>query len=315
MIEVQFVNKVNEISPDTIVAEGSLESLQEVVLSHYRFDKYKTTPTPGKIKKVIYRSDNPERDKALFAPMQAIIDGIFFAKNLTSEPANCLYPSAYAERLLELEALGVTVEILDENELAKVGMTALLAVAQGSDKPARVACMIWKGSDQANPIALVGKGVCFDSGGLCIKKPIEQTTMKWDKAAAGTVAGVMKTLALSKSPHYVVAVVGLVENMPDGKAVKPSDVIRTMSGQTVEVVDTDAEGRLVLADCLHYIQKRFNPRVLIDLGTLTQETIASLGSAYAGLYTDDEAIAESLIQSGVRTGDKLWRLPMGEYFA
>lgn len=299
--------------------QDCLDVVTGILLASWRFDKYRTTLRAEEVRyleKVVVLADDPQALKTAFEPIKATIEGVLYARELTSEPANCLYPMAYAERLLELESLGLTVEVLDEQALAKIGMRALLAAGQGSSKKPCVVCLTWKGSDDTDkPIVLVGKGVCFDSGGLCIKPGANLLAMKWDKAGAGVVAGVMKSLALKRSSKHVVGIVGLIENMPDGKAIKPGDVIKTMSGQTVEIVDTDAEGRLVIADCLWYAQERFTPKALIDLGTLTQETFATLGRAYAGLYTSDDQLSKELTLAGSATENALWRLPMGEYFA
>ncbi len=298
-----------------IVDKEGLDLLTGILLESWSFEKYRTQ-VKRSLEKIVVLSNNPEALERLFKRSRATIEGVHFARSLTSEPSNCLYPTAYAERLLELRDYGLEVEILDENALQQIGMTALLAAGQGSGHAPCVACISWKANGNTqSPIVLVGKGVCFDSGGLCIKPVLQQQMMKWDKAGAGVVAGVMKTLALGNCPTNVIGIVGLVENMPDGKAIKPGDVIKTMSGQTIEIVDTDAEGRLVLADCLWYAQMRFSPRMLIDLGTLTQETFASLGSSYAGLYCDDASLAKSLLDAGEKTKDALWRLPMGKSFA
>lgn len=317
--------KAQEGSESTLLLDlrnagnDGLDFVSGILLASWRFDKYRTSLRNDEVRSLqnlIVLTEQPKELEQAFARTKASIEGVLYARELTSEPSNRLYPMAYAKRLLELEALGLEVEVLDENALQDLGMTALLAAGQGSGHDSCVASISWKGKNpNEKPIVLVGKGVCFDSGGLCIKPAGDMRVMKWDKAGAGVVAGVMKALALSNSPTHVVGIVGLVENMPDGKALKPGDVITTKSGQTVEIADTDAEGRLVLADCLWYAQERFNPKALIDLGTLTQETFASLGSAYAALYTENEELARDLMKAGNSSQDALWRLPMGEYFA
>ncbi len=289
------------------VGGNCLELLSGIILASWRFDKYRSKKETPNLKRVVVVADEPVN----FQKKLAALEGVLYARELTSEPPNCLTPMGYAEKLLELQALGIEVEILD---IEAIGMTALLATGQASPHPAAAVVMRWKGSEDA-PIALVGKGVTFDSGGLCLKPRAIQQQMKWDKAGAGTVAGVMKALALSNSPAHVIGVVGLVENMPDGKAMKPGDIIKTMSGQTIEIADPDAEGRLVLADCMWYVQKRYSPKLLVDLGTLTAESFASLGTHYAALYTDDLTLSQELIEAGNTSGDLLWRLPMGSYFA
>jgi len=301
------------------IEEDGLDLLNGLLLASWRFDKYRTALKGEEeryLEKIIVVSKRPKHLEERFQRMKAIVSGVHLARFLTSEPPNCLYPIAYAERLKELTSFGLEVEILTEEALRSIGMTALLAVGQGSDHQACVVVMKWKGADEGeNPILIVGKGVCFDSGGLCIKPPVHQRDMKWDKAGAGVIAGVMQSLAMFHSPAHVIGIVGLVENMPDGRAIKPGDVIRTMSGQTIEIVDTDAEGRLVLADCLWYAQQKYLPKSMIDLGTLTQETFASLGSAYAGLYCNHPELTAALLDAGECSGDLLWRLPMGNSFA
>lgn len=300
------------------LAEEGLDLVTGMALSSWRFHRYRTclkSEEVSSIEKITVLCHNPKVLEEKFRQTKASLEGVFYARALTSEPPNVLYPMAYANRLQELAVLGIKVEILNSEELEKIGMTALLAAGQGSQHPSAVAMMHWKGLENSSPIALVGKGVCFDSGGLCLKPALQQLEMKWDKAGAGVVAGVMKSLALIQAPVNVVGIVGLVENMPDGTATKPGDVITTMSGQTVEIANTDCEGRLVLADCLWYVQQRYNLRAIVDLGTLTLETFASLGRSYAGLYANNFDLANELLQAGKRTGDLLWELPMGEYFA
>ncbi len=298
-MKVEFTNNKE-------LARG-LDELLESALSRWTFDKYKS-------EKVVREEETIyilEEQKEEYFRLNALLEGISFAKELTIEPANRLYPQVFAERLLALRELGVEVELLDARS-----MPCLEAVGQGSGRAPYAVAMTWKGClAKDRPTLVVGKGVCFDSGGLCIKKPEIQRMMMWDKAGAAAVAGLMKALSLSNSPAYVVGIVGLVENMPDGKAIRPGDVIDSLSGQTIEIVDTDAEGRLVLADLLYYGISRYSPELVIDLGTLTPEVFATLGSAYAGLYTDDEDLASMLIKAGKQAKEPLWRLPMGESFA
>lgn len=289
-----------------------LDLVTGMLLGSWRFDKYRTRLKTAGLERVVILNSS----EAAFKRMNAVCEGICYARELTSEPANILFPAAYAERLQELEVLGIGVEILDEHDLKKLGMTALLAVGKGSPNPPRVAILTWNGTTETkSPVAIIGKGVCFDAGGLCLKPIAHQYEMKWDKAGAGVVAGLLKSLALSKAPVHVIGVLGLVENMPDGAATKPGDVITTMSGQTVEILNTDAEGRLVLADCLWYSQKRFLPSVMIDLGTMTMETFASLGNVYAGLYSNDAVLTQQLKSAGEHSEDWVWELPMGSFFA
>ncbi len=301
------------------LGNDGLDLLFGLLAKNYRFDKYRTEKsdeTKLSIQTITIVSDNPEKTKTLFAQKQAELEGIFYARDLTSEPPNCLPPVAYAEKIKELESLGISVEILNREKMEKLGMTAILAVAKGSSSPPAVVILQYNPENKTSkPIALVGKGVCFDSGGLCLKAVERQFDMKWDKAGAGVVVGVIKAMATEKIPVNVVGIIGLVENMPDGAAAKPGDVIKTMSGKTVEIVNTDAEGRLVLADCLQYIQKNFHPEILIDLGTLTVETIASLGCRYAGAYGNNRKLLNELKEAGEQSGEEIWELPMGEYYA
>lgn len=298
-------------------SQESLGILTGFLLASWRFNKYRTSLKPDEqnhLKEIIVVG--PKSLKKAFKRLLAILEGVFFARSLTSEPPNILFPKAYGERLKELEKIGVAVELLNEKALKQIGMSAILAVGQGSDKECCVAIMHWKGPKSAvQPIVLAGKGVCFDSGGVSLKPALQQLDMKWDKAGAGVVAGVIKSLALQNAPVHVIGIVGLVENMPDGKAAKSGDVITTMSRQTVEIVDTDSEGRLVLADCLWYAKERFKPKMMIDLGTLTLDTIACLGNSYGGLYSNTPALVQQLKQAGEKTGELLWELPMGSAFA
>lgn len=301
-------------------SEGALDVLAGILLSSWRFDRYRTVIKPAErcsIARCAVLCQDPHLLKRAFSERRAAIEGVFLARALTSEPPNVLFPTAYADRLYELEKYGIAVEILAEEQLKTLGMTALLAVGQGSQHASAVAILHWRGATEKKtpPIAIVGKGVCFDAGGVCLKSTAQQQDMKWDKSGAGVVAGVMKALALAKASENVVGILGLVENMPDGAAFKPGDILRTQAGLNVEIVDTDAEGRLVIADCLWYAQERFNPRALIDLGTLTVETYITLGTAYAGLYCNDATLAAALKAAGERSGDRLWELPMGPSFA
>lgn len=300
------------------MGSDGLDLLIGFFLTRWRFNKYRTVFKPeerGSLDLITVLCNDPENMEKQFHRHQAVIEGVLFARTMTSEPPNILYPAKYAERLQELAQYGVHVEILDETALTQIGMEALLAVGKGSQHQSVVAIMTWNGQiTPSQPVVVVGKGVCFDSGGLCLKPAKDQLAMKWDKSGAGVVAGLMKALALQNAPTHVVGIVGLVENMPDGEASRPGDIIKTMSGLTVEIANTDAEGRLVLADCLWYGRKRFNPSTLIDLGTLTIETIASLGNQYGGLYTTCPQLAKSLKLAGRMSGEEVWELPMGEFF-
>lgn len=296
--------------------EALLHIAAGILIASWRFDKYRTVKERTHLDELTLICSNPKEMKLRFAKSQALLEGITYARNLTSEPPNLLPPMLYAERLKELKELGIAVKVLDETALHRAGMQALLAVGRGSKHPPAAVTLTWNGLGRnIKPIAVVGKGICFDSGGLCLKPPKQQLEMKWDKAGAGVVAGLLKALALQKAPVNVVGVVGLAENMPDGNAARPGDVIRTMSGQTVEIADTDAEGRLVLADCLWYAKETFSPSVMVDLGTLCLETVATLGNHYGGLYSNSSALVEELKMAGKASGEELWELPMGEFFA
>jgi leucyl aminopeptidase len=296
-----------------------LDIISGMLLGSWRFNTYKTSTAckkANKLSNVCILTANPQHLEKDFQRLKATLEGVVYARTLTSQPPNILYPAAYAEELLTLKDLGVEVEVLTEDDLCKQGMHAILAASKGSSQPARMVTLRWnQAPTKQRPVAIAGKGVCFDAGGICLKSTAQQADMKWDKAGAGIVAGVFKALALAKAPVNVVGVIGLIENMPDGNATKPGDIITTLSGQTIEIVDTDAEGRLVLADCLEYAQRHYNPCSLIDLGTLTIETFASLGGAYAGLYSNNSCLSKQLKDAGERSGDHLWELPMGPFFA
>ncbi|MBA2369870.1 MAG: leucyl aminopeptidase [Candidatus Protochlamydia sp.] len=298
------------------VEQLGLDLISGFLLAGWRFNKYRTAQ-PEKEKFLLQvLCQDPKNVEAVFFRTRAILEGVFYARSLTSEPPNVLFPAAYAERLRELEEQGVGLEILDPTTLQKLGMRAILGVGKGSVHAPCVAILTWKGpSSPGQPIVIVGKGVTFDSGGLCLKSKVCQQEMKWDKAGAGVVAGLMKSLALQKAPVHVIGIIGLAENMPDGNALKPGDIIRTSSGQTIEITDTDSEGRLVLADCLWYAQNRFKPKAMLDLGTLTLETVAALGNVYGGLYTNSAELAKQLKEAGEVSGDRVWELPMGASYA
>lgn len=285
-------------------------------LRTYRFDRYRTKePADDKprLTTLTILADDPGAARSAHAPLAAARDGVFLARDLASEPPNVLYPAELADRCRALEQLGATVEILDEAALTEAGFGAILAVAQGSARGARVVVMHWKGAEGA-PVALIGKGVTFDTGGISIKPAPNMEDMKWDMAGAAAVIGTMHTLAARKARVNAVGIVGLVENMPSGTAMRPGDVIRSLSGQTIEVQNTDAEGRLVLADLLWYAQDRFAPRVSIDLATLTGAIIVALGHHHAGLFSNNDDLATQLLAAGIASGEELWRMPLGEAY-
>jgi leucyl aminopeptidase len=289
-------------------------------LRSYRFARYRTREKRQEkpsLRSLTVMVRDPLPARKAYAVLDKVADGVFFTRDLVSEPANVLYPETLAQQARSLTKLGVKVEILDEKKLRRLGMGALLGVAQGSVRPPRVVVMQWTGARKARnkrPVAFVGKGVTFDTGGISIKPSEGMHDMKWDMAGAGVVMGLMKALARRKAKVNAVGVVGLVENMPSGSAQRPGDIVTSMSGQTIEVLNTDAEGRLVLADALWYCQNRFKPRAMVDLATLTGAIIVALGSEYAGLFANNDKLAEGLVAAGKATGEKVWRLPLAEAY-
>ena len=301
--------------PLTVLAGGQArlgEVALGLVLRSYEFNDYRTpeADAPAPNRAVTFAVRDPKAAEAAWAPLAAQAEGVFFARDLVSEPANVLTTTEFASRLQELRGLGVEVEVLDEAELEGLGMRTLLAVGAGSESPSKVVVMQWKGAASTPPVALVGKGVVFDSGGISIKPGAGMEEMTMDMGGAGVVAGVMKALALRKAPAHVVGLVGLVENMPDGKAQRPGDVVRSMKGDTIEVINTDAEGRLVLADVLWYAQERFKPRAMIDLATLTGAIIIALGHEMAGVFANDDKLAGDFLAAAEAEGEGAWRMPL-----
>ena len=286
-----------------------------VRLAAYRFDRYRTKE-PADKKPSIAKTQvvAADADKALgaFAPLAALADAVAFSRDLVSEPPNVLYPAEFARRVKALESLGLEVEILGEAEMEKLGMGSLLGVGQGSARESQLAVIKWYGAadKSAQPIAFVGKGVCFDTGGISIKPADGMEDMKWDMGGAGAVAGLMHVLAGRKAKVNAIGILGLVENMPDGNAQRPGDVVTSMSGQTIEIINTDAEGRLVLADAIWYCQDRFKPKFMVDLATLTGAIIISLGNDYAGLFSNNDELSENLLAASGAEGEPLWRMPL-----
>ena len=284
-------------------------------LRAYRFDKYRTRlekdQKPALEKLTV---NTPSADaKTKFASLEKIADGIALTRDLVSEPPNVLYPQSFAERCQALEALGVKVTVLGVKEMQKLGMGMLLGVGQGSARDSKLVAMEWMGGKKgAAPVAFVGKGVCFDTGGISLKPGPGMEDMKWDMGGAGAVTGAMAALAGRKAKANVVGVIGLVENMPDGNAQRPSDIVTSMSGQTVEILNTDAEGRLVLGDAVWWTQEKYKPKTMIDLATLTGAIIISLAHEYAGLFTQDDKLAAALLEAAKESGDALWRMPLGK---
>ncbi len=291
-------------------------------LRAYRFDRYRTKEKPEdkpKLAKLTLLVNEPARAKAAWEPLAGVANGVFLTRDLVSEPANVLNPAEMANRCRKLTELGVKVEILGPAEMTKLGFGALLGVAQGSVNPARMVVMQWRGGagrgrNRDKPIAFIGKGVTFDTGGISIKPAGGMEDMKWDMGGAGTVIGLMAALAGRKAKVDAVGLVGLVENMPSGSAQRPGDVVKSYSGQTIEVINTDAEGRLVLADVLWYCQEKFDPKFMIDLATLTGAIIVALGHEYAGMFGNDDGLAEKLATVGKATGEKVWRMPLSDAY-
>jgi leucyl aminopeptidase len=292
-------------------------------LKAYRFDKYKTKQKPeqkASLDHLTVATVAPGEAERAYEPLDKTASAVFLTRDLVSEPANVIYPETLAAEAAKLSDLGVAVEILDENKMRKLGMNALLGVAQGSVRPPRLVVLEWHGrsgtgsDERSSPLAFIGKGVTFDTGGISIKPAAGMGEMKWDMAGSAVVIGLMQLLAARKAKVNAVGVVGLVENMPSGTAQRPGDIVTSMSGQTIEVLNTDAEGRLVLADALWYCQDRFKPRLMIDLATLTGAVIVALGHHYAGLFSNNDEIANQLIEAGKAVGEEVWRLPLDESY-
>ncbi len=295
------------------------------LLRSYTFNKYRSKPedeangngvASRKLTNLQILCADPDAAKVAFDRLRAVAEGVFLARDLVNEPANALGPVEFAERVQPLARLGLEIEVLKQEQLEKLGMGALLGVAQGSDRPPRVIVMQWLGakSKKAKPICFVGKGVVFDTGGISIKPAGGMEDMKGDMAGGACVAGLMQALAGRKAAVNAIGLIGLVENMPSGKAQRPGDIVKAMSGQTIEVHNTDAEGRLVLADVVWYAQERFKPRFIVDLATLTGAIIVALGKEYAGLFSNDDRLAAELFEAGTVTGEKVWRMPLGKAY-
>ena len=307
------------------VKEGAAQAAADLVLGlrlrDYRFDAYKTKKKKDEAEddgatKVTIAVADVEAAEAAAARRGAIADGIITARSLVNEPPNVLYPESFAERAKALESLGLEVEVLDVPAMEKLGMGAILGVSQGSARPGRIVVMRWNGSDKSNgeagqPLAFIGKGVTFDTGGISIKPSSGMEDMKGDMAGAACVVGLMQALAGRKAKVNAIGAIGLVENMPGPQAQRPGDIVTSMSGQTIEIINTDAEGRLVLADVCWYIQDKYKPKFMIDLATLTGAILVALGQEHAGLFSNDDELSDKLLAAGKATGEKLWRMPLG----
>ncbi len=317
----EILSKVQTSGAKTIAIHGAnlegiaaAEAAYGALLRNWRIDKYRTrlaeTSKPSVTDLTVFGA--PAEAEAAWPRFAAIADGVFLTRDLVAEPANVIFPESFVERCMHLAEMGVEITVLDVPAMEKLGMGALLGVGQGSRRPSRMIAMRWDGTGgkQDRPLAFVGKGVTFDTGGISIKPAGGMEDMKWDMGGAGAVAGVMKALAGRKANAHVVGVCGLVENMPDGNAQRPGDVVTSMSGQTIEVINTDAEGRLVLCDALHWTQETFNPETVVNLATLTGAIIVALGSEYAGLFSNDDDLSDKLSAAGKAAGDPLWRFPL-----
>ncbi len=304
-------------APTVVLAEGHNRTADlafGLAMRAYDFTPHKTTEVklPGPVTLMV---TNPEAVAAAAAPGAAVAEGVFFTRDLINEPANVLTTHDFAARLAAMHELGLDVEILEEDELTRLGMGALLGVGIGSESPSKVVVMQWHGGPKGEaPFALIGKGVVFDTGGISIKPAGGMEEMTMDMGGAGVVAGVMRTLAWRGAKANVVGLVGLVENMPDGRAQRPGDVVRSMKGDTIEVINTDAEGRLVLADVMWYAQERFNPTGMVDLATLTGAIIVALGHENTGVFSNDDALCNAFLKAAAAEGEGAWRMPMGQAF-
>ncbi len=292
-----------------------------MTLRAYKFDQYMTGDKAKKARakslpKIEIATANTAKAKRRYTAHAAVAEGVNLARDLVNEPANILGPVEFANRAKALSKLGVDVQILNEKDLSKLKMNSLLSVSRGSVKPARLAVMRWNGAKTKStaPVAFVGKGVVFDTGGISLKPGAGMGDMKGDMGGAAAVTGLMHALAARKARVNAVGVIGLVENMPDGDATRPGDIIKSMSGQTIEVLNTDAEGRLVLADALWYTQKKFKPKITIDLATLTGAILVALGQDHAGLFSNDDELSTQLAAAGEVTGEKVWRMPLGKTY-
>ncbi|MEZ5842209.1 MAG: leucyl aminopeptidase [Hyphomicrobiaceae bacterium] len=334
----RIAGRIGEVEAASVVVEAAGGAKAETaelaarlamgaMLRLYTFDKYRSAPPrkdngngePGeksaetpKLARLKIHVPDPAAARDAFALLEPLARGTMLARDLVNEPANVLGPVEFAERCADLATLGVEIEVLEPEALEKIGMRALLAVAQGSVRPARVVVMTWNGgkSKRARPLCFVGKGVVFDTGGISMKPAAGMEDMKGDMGGAAAVAGLMHALAGRKAPVNAIGIVGLVENMPSGSAQRPGDIVRSLSGQTVEVLNTDAEGRLVLCDLLWYANERYKPRFMINLATLTGAIMVALGKEHAGLFSNDDKLAGELAAAGTATGELVWRMPL-----
>jgi leucyl aminopeptidase len=310
------VTIIAELPAGAMKPEQAAAVASGVRLRAYKFDRYKTRKKEGEDAvlnaEISLAVGDVAAAKKAFASDDHIVDGVIIARELVNEPPNVLFPVEFARRASQLRKLGVDIDVLDVKAMRKLGMGALLGVGQGSTQPSRTVIMRWNGGKKSEqPVAFIGKGVCFDTGGISIKPAAAMEEMKGDMGGAACVVGVMHALAARKARVNVVGAIGLVENMPDGNAQRPGDIVTSMSGQTIEIINTDAEGRLVLADVLWYVAKKFKPKFMVDLATLTGAIMVALGTEYAGLFSNNDELAERLTTVGQATGERVWRMPLG----
>ena len=304
------------LSNSSFLTNVQLEKLLHgAQLKSYEFDVYKTHKEKNEINKLYVVGEKTKKSNILRNKLNSLLEGVFLTRDLVSEPGNVLHPDEYAKRITKLRKLGLKVVVYDQKKLKKMGMNALLGVGQGSVRGSYLVTMEWNGAkNNSAPLAFIGKGVCFDTGGYSLKPAKFMEDMTYDMAGSATVVGLMKTLALRKSKINAVGVVGLVENMVSGNAQRPGDIVKSYSGKTIEVLNTDAEGRLVLADALTFTEEKFKPQFIVDLATLTGAIIVSLGSEYAGLFSNNDKLSKQLIDAGESVEEKLWRMPLNENF-
>jgi leucyl aminopeptidase len=306
-----------ELASGSLKPDQSAELALGTQLRAYTFDRYKTKrkegdEPPAKPQVTVAVANAASAQKAWGAEREPVADGVILARDLINEPANVLFPVEFARRASALKKVGVDVDVLDVPAMKKLGMNALLGVGQGSRHDSRVVVMRWNGGRKADaPIAFIGKGVCFDTGGISIKPAAGMEDMKGDMAGAACVVGLMHALAARKTKVNAIGAIGLVENMPDGNAQRPGDIVKTMNGQTIEIINTDAEGRLVLADVLHYVNTKHKPKFMIDLATLTGAIMVALGQEYAGMFGNDDRLCDRVTKAGQETGERVWRMPLG----
>jgi leucyl aminopeptidase len=303
-----------ELADGVLKADAAANVALGATLRGYSFDRYKTKKkdddVPAKGKVTLGVADVAAARKA-WGTREPVAEGVIIARDLVNEPPNVLYPVEFAKRAAALRKLGVGIDILDVKAMEKLGMGALLGVGQGSRRDSRVVIMRWNGGKKGTPpVAFIGKGVCFDTGGISIKPAASMEDMKGDMAGAACVVGLMHALAGRKAKVNAIGAIGLVENMPDGNAQRPGDIVTSMSGQTIEIINTDAEGRLVLADVVHYVNTKYKPKFMVDLATLTGAILVALGQEHAGLFSNDDKLSEQLMQAGLDTAEKVWRMPL-----